>query len=102
MMASTSIGLVRHGGEIRRAGTHPALRHPSHPCNTLPPAQNSDRAAAENARADRGVGPNPHNYSSKNKPIIVNLPALQGPPRQRRRAAGEGDRVGGPAAPPQV
>ena len=35
MVAASSIGFVRHEGDIRKAGTVPLLRHPAHPCNTL-------------------------------------------------------------------
>jgi hypothetical protein len=35
MVTATSIGLVQHDGEIRRAGTGRSLRYPSYPCNTL-------------------------------------------------------------------
>src|SRR5690348_3435888 len=35
MVAASSIGFVRHEGDIRKAGTAPSLRHPAHPCNTL-------------------------------------------------------------------
>src|SRR3954463_6778045 len=33
MVAASSIGFVRHEGDIRKAGTVPLLRHPAHPCN---------------------------------------------------------------------
>ena len=34
-MAASSIGFVRHEGDIRKAGTVPLLRHLAHPYNTL-------------------------------------------------------------------